>query len=274
MAGTEVWTLAVVRSLLTDLGIQRQLHIITFWISDDGLDLLHGVGGVNKLGHVEARVLDLVLALDFGDLNGLGHTDFLGSWVRKRAGDLEGGGDQRNLVSLGLVLLTTDLVFSLAVSLVTIAIASSSTGSHLHGLGLVLVGHLGGGAGGGHGLLLVHVGADLSLHDGGGLLAHCQHTVEAVVVVHDLLDGQGDGGHLVGEGGDADLSVDGGVGVPAVELGGVSVPVSRGVDISQGGGESDGEDNKSLKYESVKHGKLLSVERQLQKPARLINIAA
>ena len=218
MAGTEVWTLAVVRSLLTDLGIQRQLHIITFWISDDGLDLLHGVGGVNKLGHVEARVLDLVLALDFGDLNGLGHTDFLGSWVRKRAGDLEGGGDQRNLVSLGLVLLTTDLVFSLAVSLVTIAIASSSTGSHLHGLGLVLVGDLGGGAGGGDVLLLVHVGADLSLHHGGGLLAHCQHTVEAVVVVHDLLDGQGDGGHLVGEGRHTYLGLDGLVGVPAHQV--------------------------------------------------------
>ena len=211
------------------------------------LDLVHGVGGVNKLGHVEADVLDLVLALDLCDLNGLGHTDFLGSWVRKRAGDLQGGGDQRDLVSLGLVLLTADLVFPLAVSVVTIAIAGSSTGSHLHGLRLVLVGDLGGGAGGGDGLLLVHVGADLSLHDGRGLLAHCQHTVEAVVVVDHLLDGQGDGGHLVSEGGDADLSVDGVVGVPAVKLRSVSISMGRGVDVSQSGGESDGEDKKSLK---------------------------
>ena len=233
--------------LAAGLGGEGQGDLLTAWLSDDGLHLVDGVGGINKLGDVEADVLDLVLTLDLCDLNGLGHTDFLGSWVRKRAGDLQGGGDQRNLVSLGLVLLTTDLMFSLAVSMVTIAIASSSTGSHLHGLGLVLVGHLGGGAGGGHGLLLVHVGADLSLHDGGGLLAHCQHTVEAVVVVHDLLDGQGDGGHLVGEGGDTDLSVDGGVGVPAVKLRSVAVSMSWGVDISQSGGESDGEDKKSLK---------------------------
>ena len=197
------------------MGIQSKLDITAAGVSDDGLDLVHGVGGVNKLGHVEADILDLVLTLDLCDLNGLGHTDFLGSWVRKRAGDLQGGGDQRDLVSLGLVLLTADLVFSLAVSVVTIAIAGSSTGSHLHGLGLVLVGDLGGGAGGGDGLLLVHVGADLSLHHGGGLLAHCQHTVEAVVVVDHLLDGQGDGGHLVSEGGDAYLRLDSLVGVPA-----------------------------------------------------------
>ena len=202
-------------SLAAGLGWETQSDLLTAGLSDDGLDLFHGVGGVNKLGHVEADILDLVLALDLCDLNGLGHTDFLGSWVRKRAGDLQGGGDQRDLVSLGLVLLTADLVFSLSVSVVTVAVPGSSTGSHLHGLGLVLVGHLGGGAGGGDGLLLVHVGADLSLHDGGGLLAHCQHTVEAVVVVDHLLDGQGDGGHLVSEGGDAYLRLDSLVGVPA-----------------------------------------------------------
>ena len=219
--------------------------MVTLWLSDDGLHLVDGVGGINKLGDIEADVLDLVLTLDLCDLNGLGHTDFLGSWVRKRAGDLQGGGDQRDLVSLGLVLLTADLVFSLSVSVVSVAVPGSSTGSHLHGLGLVLVGHLGGGAGGGDGLLLVHVGADLSLHDGGGLLAHCQHTVEAVVVVDHLLDGQGDGGHLVSEGGDADLSVDGVVGVPAVELRGVAVPVGRGVEVGRDGG-CEGDNNKCL----------------------------
>ena len=188
---------------------------MTAGVSNLSLDLVHHVGGVNELGDIEADIVDLVLALDLCDLNGLGDTDLLGSRVRQRAGDLQGGSDQRNLVSLGLVLLTADLVFSLAISLVTVAIVGSSTGSHLHGLRLVLVGHLGGGAGGGDGLLLVHVGADLSLHDGGGLLAHCQHTVEAVVVVDNLLDGQGDGGHLVSEGGDADLGPDSLVGVPA-----------------------------------------------------------
>ena len=225
--------------LAAGLGREGQGDLLTAWLSDDGLHLVDGVGGINKLGDIEADVLDLVLTLDLCDLNGLGHTDFLGSWVRKRAGDLQGGGDQGNLVSLGLVLLTTDLMFSLAVSMVTIAIASSSTGSHLHGLRLVLVGHLGGGAGGGDGLLLVHVGADLSLHDGGGLLAHCQHTVEAVVVVHHLLDGQGDRGDGLGEGRHAHLGVDGGVCVPAVELGGGGVPVAGGV---VGGGRQGGTD--------------------------------
>ena len=233
-------------SLAASLGGEGQGDLLTAWLSDDGLDLVHDVGGVNELGDIEADIVDLVLALDLCDLNGLGDTDLLGSRVGQRAGDLQGSSDQRNLVSLSLVLLTTDLVFSLAVSVVAVAIGSS-TGSHLHGLGLVLVGHLGGGAGGGDGLLLVHVGADLSLHGGGGLLAHCQHTVEAVVVVDNLLDGQGDGGHLVSEGGDADLGVDGGVGVPAVELRSVSIAMGWGVDISQSGGESDGEEEKSLK---------------------------
>merc|ERR1712111_63748 len=158
-------------------------------------------------------VLDLVLALDLCDLDGLGDTDFLGGGVRERARDLKRVGDQRDLVSLGLVFLTADLVFSLSISLVAISVSSSSASSDLHGLGLVLVGDLGGGAGGGHVLLLVHVGADLPVHDSGGLLAHSQHTVKAVVTVDHLLDGQLDGGDLVGEGGDADLSVNGGDGV-------------------------------------------------------------
>ena len=227
------------------MGIQSKLYFMTAGVSNLCLHLVDGVGGINELGDIEADIVDLVLALDLCDLNGLGHTDFLGSWVRKRAGDLQGGGDQRDLVSLGLILLTADLVFSLAVSVVTIAISSSSTGSHLHGLRLVLVGDLGGGAGGGDGLLLVHVGADLSLHDGGGLLAHCQHTVETVVVVHNLLDGQGHGGHLVSEGGDADLGVDGVVGVPAVKLRCVSISMSWGVDISRDRG-CEGDNNEGL----------------------------
>ena len=218
---------AVIWGLLTGLSVQRQLNVIALWVSDDGLDLFHGVGGVNKLGHVEAGVLDLVLALDLCDLDGLGDTDFLGGGVRERARDLKRVGDQRDLVSLGLVFLTADLVFSLSISLVAISVSSSSASSDLHGLGLVLVGDLGGGAGGGHVLLLVHVGADLSVHDSGGLLAHCQHTVKAVVTVDHLLDGQLDGGDLVGEGGDTYLRLYSLVRVPAEEL---WPRVSRGTD--------------------------------------------
>merc|ERR1711953_1036300 len=126
-----------------------------------------------------------------------------------------------------------------------------STGSHLHGLGLVLVGDLGGGAGWGYGLLLVHVGADLSLHNGGGLLAHCQHTVEAVVVVDNLLDGQGDGGHLISEGRDADLCPDCLVGVPAVKLRCVSISMSWGVDISRDRG-CEGDNNEGQHVDSTR----------------------
>ena len=225
-------------SLAAGLGGEGQSDLLTAGLSDDGLDLVHGVGGVNKLGHVEARVLDLVLALDFGDLNGLGHTDFLGSWVRKRAGDLEGSGDQGHLVGLGLVLLVAHLVLSGGgVAVVAIAVSSSSTGGHLHGLGLVLVGDLGGGAGGGDILLLVHVGADLPVHGGGGELAHGQHSVEAVVLVSHLLDGQLHGGDLVREGGDTHLRVHAGVRVAAVELRGVAV--GGGVVGGGSGGSAD-----------------------------------
>ena len=45
-----------------------------------------------------------------------------------------------------------------------------------------------------------------------------EDTVEAVVVVNNLLDRQGDRGHLLGKGGHADLSVNRCVGVPAQKL--------------------------------------------------------
>ena len=218
--------------LAARLGGEAQGDLLTAGLSDDGLDLLHGVGGISKLGNVEANVLGLVLADDLCDLNGLGDTDLLGGGVGEGAGDLQGVGDQRDLVGLGLVLLTADLVFSLSISMMTVSVSCGSTSSDLHGLGLVLEGDLGGGARGGDILLLVHVGADLSLHDGVGLLAHGQHLVEAVVIVDHFLDSQGDGGHLVSEGGDADLSVDGGVGVPAVELRSVTVPMGGGGGVS------------------------------------------
>ena len=233
-------------SLAAGLCWQSQSDSVALGFSNDGLHLVNSVGVVLELGHVEASSLDLVLALHLGDLDGLGDAHLLGGRVGKRAGDLERSLDKRNLVSLGLVLLMTHLVFSLAISMVSISVSSWSTSSDLHGLRLLLVGDLGGGAGGGHILLLIHVGADLSVNSGGGLLADGEHSVEAVVIINDLLDSQGDWGDLVSEGGDTDLGVDRGVGVSAVELGsiggGVTIP-----GVSGGSCEGDCKQDKSLK---------------------------
>merc|ERR1719225_691910 len=153
------------------------------------------------------HLLNLVLALDLSDLDGLGDTHLLGGGVGEGAGELQGDGDQGDLVGLGLVFLLAHLVLS-TIAVVLVSIASSATGGHLHGLRLLLIGDLGGGAGWSHGDSLVLVGADLPVHGDGGLLAHCQHSVEAVVLILDNLDCELHGGDLVSEGWDTDLGVD------------------------------------------------------------------
>ena len=235
--------------LAAGLGWQRESDLVTLGLSNDGLHLVNSVAGVLELGNVEASPLNLVLALDLSDLNGLGHTHLLGGGVGEGAGHLKGSLDKRNLVGLGLVLLMAHLVFSLAISMVSITISSWSTGSDLHGLRLLLIGDLGGGAGGGHILLLIDIGADLSVDSGGGLLADSEDSVKAVVIVNYLLDSQSDWSHLVSEGGDTDLSVDRGVGVSAVELWGI--PIGGGVAIAGvSGGSCHGhcEQDQDLKH--------------------------
>ena len=224
------------------LGGEGEGELLAGRLADDGLNLVDGVGGVLELGNVEALVLNLVLTLDLGDLDGLGDADLLGGGVGQLAGLLLGLSDQGDPVGLGLVLLTAVLVLTAAVGLV-VAVASGSAGCHLHGLGLLGIGDLGGGAGGGHIISGILVGADLAVNHLAGLLAHGQDLVEAVVIVHHLLDGKGDRGHLVGKGGDTDLSVDGGVGVPAVVLRGIAVAGLVGTD----GGEGEGKHKQSLK---------------------------
>merc|ERR1712106_66914 len=129
-------------------------------------------------------------------------------------------------------------MFSLSISIASMSIGRgfSITGSYLHGLRLLVIGDLGGGAGGGDILPLIHIGADLSFHNSRSLLADGEDTVEAVVIVHNLLDCKSDRGHLLSKGGDTDLSIDGGVGVPAGVLGGIgwggmisSISFSRGI---------------------------------------------
>merc|ERR1719445_2121640 len=101
--------------------------LFTAWFTNDDLLLVNSVGSISKLGNIEALVLNLILALNLGDLNRLGDTDLLGGRVGKHAGHLKGSSDKGDLVSLSLVFLTAYLVFSLSISLVSISISSSSS---------------------------------------------------------------------------------------------------------------------------------------------------
>jgi len=195
-------------SLGASLGWEGKGDLVTLWLSDDCLDLLNNILSINKLGNVETSVLNLVLALDFSDLDGLGDTDLLRGGVGEGARDLKRIGHKWDLVSLGLVFLMAHLVFSLTISMMSISISSRSTSCNLHGLSLVLIGDLGGGAWSGDIFLLVNVGTDLSVNSDGSLLTDGQNSVEAVVIVNNLLDSQGDWSHLISEGWNTDLSID------------------------------------------------------------------
>jgi len=218
--------------LAARLGWEGKGDLFTAGFSNDDLLLVNSVGSINKLGNIEALVLNLVLTLNLGDLNGLGDTDLLGGRVGEHTGLLKGDSDKGDLVSLSLVFLTAHLVFSsISSSLVSIStISSSSTSSHLHGLRLLVIGDLGGGARGNNLLLLIHIGTDLSLNGGGCFLTDGEDTVKAVVIVNNLLDCKSDWGHLLSKGRYTDLGIDRGVGVPAVKLRGI--PVGRGVHCS------------------------------------------
>jgi len=196
-------------------------NIFTAWFSNDHLLLVNGVGSINKLGNIEALVLNLVLTLNLGDLNSLGHTDSFWGRVSQRTGHLERGSDERDLVCLSLVLLSTHLVFSVTIS--RRAISRCTTSSHLHSLRLLIISNLGGGARSSHIFSFVLIGADLSVHCGRGLLTDGEDTIKAIVIVYDLLDCKSDGGHLFSEGRHTDLSIDGGVCIPAIILWGITI---------------------------------------------------
>merc|ERR1719483_424117 len=206
------------------LGWEGEGDLFTAWFSNDHLLLINSVGSINKLGNIEALVLNLVLTLNLGDLNSLGHTDLLRDRVGKHAGDINGGSDKGDLVCLSLVFLTTHLVFSLAISLLmTISVSSSTASSHLHSLRLFIISNLGGGARGDHFFLFIHIGADLSLNNGGCLLTDGEDTVKTVVIIHNLLNCKSDRGHLLSKGRHRDLSIDRCVGIPAVKLRGITI---------------------------------------------------
>ena len=206
------------------LGGQGQGHLLAVGVAQNDGGLVDGDGGVLEGGQVDASLLGNVLADDLVDLDLLGHAHLLGLGHGHVDGHLQRDVDQRHAVLLGLVLLAAVLMFSLivmpvAVAVGLMAVAGCSAGGDLHGLGLVLVGDLGGG--GAAGLLLrgVSVSANFAVVDGGDLFALGPGGRVAELVVHDVLDGQLDGARLRLERGHADLGVDGGVGVAAVELG-------------------------------------------------------
>ena len=201
-----VWGRGMV-GLGAGLGGEGEGQLLAAWLSDDCLNLVNNILSINKLGNIEANIVNLVLAHDLCDLDGLGDTDLLGGRVGEGARDLKRIGDQWNLVSLGLVFLMTHLVFS-GITGMSISISSSSTSGDLHGLRLVLIGDLGGCAWSGDILLLIDIGTDLSVNCGGSLLTDGQNSVKAVVFINNLLDSQGDWSHLISEGWNTDLSID------------------------------------------------------------------
>ena len=206
-----------------DLGVKTELNITADGIANLNILLVNNVLSIDKLGNVETSVLNLVLALDFSDLDGLGDTDLLGGRVGEGARNLKRIGDQWNLVSLGLVFLMTHLVFS-GITGVSISISSSSTSGDFHGLRLVLIGDLGGCAWSGDILLLIDIGTDFSVNCGGSLLTDGQNSVKAVVFINNLLDSQCDGGHCLIKARCTNFSLNGCVGISAQKF--WSIPIS------------------------------------------------
>merc|ERR1719278_34570 len=84
------------------LSVEGEGDLLAAGLPDDDLLLVNSVGGIDKLGNVEALVLNLVLALDLSDGDVLGDADLLGGRVGKAALDSEGSSDKGNLVGLGL----------------------------------------------------------------------------------------------------------------------------------------------------------------------------
>ena len=188
------------------LGGEGKGDFITGRGSDDDLGLVHDVGGILELGNIEALLLNIITADNLGDLNVLGDTDLDRLGVSNSDLNGKGGSDKGNLVGLGLVFLTAKLMFTMTIS--GGSISRGFAGSYLHGLSLGLIGDLGGLSGGNNSFLLIGVGADLTADNGGCLFTDGEDTIEAVVIVHDNLNGQSDGSHSGLEGWHADLGVD------------------------------------------------------------------
>lgn len=211
---------SLVVSFFASLGGQSQSDSVAVGFAQDNSDLVNGVGSIFEFGHIEAFLFNNVSAFDFGDGDLLGHAVLDGFGDGDLDGHVQGDSDKGDSVGLSLVLLTTVLVFS---SSVVVTVSGGAAGGHLHGLGFGLISHLGGGSRHGFFLLDIVIGTDFTGNNGVGLLADSSDLIVAVVVIHNVLHVQDDGGGLGGEGGDTDLSVDAGVGVSAVVFGAITI---------------------------------------------------
>ena len=118
---------------------EGQGDLLAVGLADDDLGLVDRVGAILELGHVEALLLLDVVAHDLGDGDVLVDAGLDGLGGGNVDGHVQGFGDQRDAVLLGLVLLAAVLVLSGAL---LVAVAGRGASGHLHGLGLLLVGHL------------------------------------------------------------------------------------------------------------------------------------
>merc|ERR1740123_1296726 len=196
----------LVVGFLAGLGWQSKGNSVAVRFSQDDFDLVDNIDGINKFGNVEAFLFDNVF--DDAGLDGFG--------VGQIDGDVKGSIDKGDFVSLGLVFFTAVLVFS---SSVVIAITGRFAACDLHGLRFVLISHLGDTSGESIGFGSVAVCAEFVLVDRLSDGTDGSDLVITVIVILYFLNSQGDGGGLGGESGHADLSVDRGVGIPAVDLG-------------------------------------------------------
>jgi len=211
---------SLVVGFFAGLGWQSKGDRVAVRFTQDDFLLVNNIGSINKLGNIEANIVNLVFAGNGGDSDVLGDTGLDGFGVGQLNGNLEGFGDKGNFVSLGLVFLTAVLVFT---GTVVIAITGGFAAGDLHGLGFIGIGHLGDGSGQVGDKRGIRVGAELIGFDGISGGTDGDDLVITVIVINDFLNSQFNGGHLGGESGHADLSVDRGVGIPAVVLGAVAV---------------------------------------------------
>jgi hypothetical protein len=82
--------------LFASLCTQSESDLLATGLSNDDLLLVNSVGGINKLGHIEALVLNLVLTLNLSDGDVLNNTNLFWCRIGKAAGDLKRGTYQEN----------------------------------------------------------------------------------------------------------------------------------------------------------------------------------
>lgn len=200
---------------LAGLGWQGKGNSVAVRFSQDDLDLVDNIDVINKFGNVEAFLFFNVFAFNLGKDDVLDDAGLDGFGVGQFDGDVKGSGDKGDFVSLGLVFLTAVLVFS---SSVVIAITGGFAACDLHGLGFVLISHLGDLSGENIQFGSVAVCAECVFS---GFLSDDTDGSDLFITVIGILyflNSQGNGGSFGGESGHADLSVDRGVGIPAVDL--------------------------------------------------------